>query len=198
MTVVVGLIGGIGCGKSTVSSAFSARNAMVFHADPCGHRALSDPAIKTAVEARWGKTVFTSTGNVLRKALAKIVFSDEKELEYLNQLVHPFIINQFLQCLKQAQESNVAIFVVDAPLLLETGMDKYCDHIIFIDTNEENRHKRVFTRGWSLTEFQLREKTQISLEEKRKKSDYVIDNNTSLAKMEEQVSLIIEKLTVLP
>ncbi|MDO5567095.1 MAG: dephospho-CoA kinase, partial [Planctomycetia bacterium] len=139
MTIVIGLIGGIGCGKSTVAKAFLPYGATLFDADQSGHTALYDPTIKGAIGARFGKTVFTPTGEVSRQALAKIVFSNEEELKSLNQLIHPFIIEQFLIKLQQAQASGIKFFILDAPLLLETGMDKYCDCIIFIDTDESVR-----------------------------------------------------------
>ena len=198
MTIVIGLIGGIGCGKSTVAKAFLSYGATLFDADQSGHAALCDPTIKEVIEARFGQTVFTPTGEVSRQALAKIVFSNEEELKSLNQLIHPFIIEQFLIKLKEVQASGVKFFILDAPLLLETGMDKYCDCIIFIDTDESLRTVRVSKRGWSIEEFKNREKNQISLKKKQKKADYVIDNNGTLATMERQVSSIIEKLTVLP
>ncbi len=198
MTHVIGLIGGIGCGKSTVANAFLPYGAILFDADRSGHAALYDSVIKGAIEARWGKTVFTPTGNVSRPALAEIVFSNEEELKYLNQLIHPFIIKQFLSKFQEAQATGVRFFILDAPLLLETGMDRYCDHIIFIDANETVRAERVAKRGWSITEFNNREQNQFSLEKKQKKADYVIDNNETVAIMRKQVDSIIAKLSVLP
>lgn len=208
-TVILGIIGGIGCGKSAVSSAFEDHGAVILNADHFGHAALEDPNIQNKLAQRWGNKIFRSVDNAFlsnrsslktidRTVIAAIVFSEtpasQTELRFLNNLIHPVIHREIKQKISELTQKGTPLVILDAPLLLETGMDDLCDRILFVKATQKNRWERVKKRGWRRKDFLLREKNQLSTQEKQKKADLVLDNNESCEKMKEQVSSLVLEL----
>ena len=136
-TLVVGLSGGIGSGKSYVAGLLKDFGAQVFDADRAGHDVLCDGEIKRLLRQRWGNQIFGSNGEVDRQEVAGIVFGcDENavtELRFLQSISHPLIqhaLDEFIEKF-QAAEDSVSI-VVDAALLFEAEWDECCDQVIFV------------------------------------------------------------------
>lgn len=213
-TIILGITGGIGSGKSAVSSAFEDQGAFVLNADHFGHAALKDPDIQKKLAQRWGNKIFRpadessgSESSVSKKSVSKtidrtviaaIVFSEtpesKTELLFLNDLIHPVIRREIEQKITDLRRQGTPLVILDAPLLLETGMEDFCDLILFVKVTQKKRWERVKKRGWSRKDFLLREKNQLSPQEKQKKADLVLDNNESCEKMKEQVSSLVREL----
>lgn len=150
-------------------------------ADRIGHEQLAVQEIKEQIVKEFGTQVLDSFGNISRPSLAAQVFGDSPEnqqkRQQLNSIVHPAIRSEILRQINAAPQDVDAI-ILDAALLLEAGWADECDAVIFIDTSLEQRQKRVAdTRGWSAEELHRREASQLSLEEKRRRSDFVVDNS---------------------
>lgn len=180
---LVGLIGGIGSGKSTVAdlTAKMLRGVRI-DADATGHAALQQPAIKRRVRAAFGAEVFDENNQVIRANLAAKVFgSDAASIEnraVLNSIVHPWIRMRHLAEIERLADSDECnIILLDAAVLLEAGWGELCDVIVFIDVPESIRLQRVASRGWTSAELQRREASQLPLDEKRAKSHFVVDNS---------------------
>jgi len=178
---VIGLLGGVGCGKSFVAKRMQARGAVVLDADRAGHEVLREPAIIAAARARWGDTIFGPDGQINRRSLAQIVFAPTRqgaeELAYLEALTHPRI-SQRLQAEidRLASGDRPPAIILDAPVLLKAGWNKFCDKLVFVDAPLEVRQKRVLERGWSTDELARREAAQEPLEQKRALANLVISN----------------------
>lgn len=189
---VIGLLGGVACGKSAVAEILHSLGAVVLDADRAGHHVLTLPHIKAAIRSVWGAAVFIPSGEVDRQALGKIVFARmpqaKADLSQLEQITHPEIGRQILKeiSLKMRQQRIPAI-VLDAPVMLKAGWNRYCDWILFVDVPRELRQQRAMSRGWSAEEFSAREAVQESLETKRQFSNVVIDNSGSLAAARMQI-----------
>ena len=178
---VLGLIGGIGSGKSRVAAEFARRGAVIIAGDQIGHEALRQPAVKEQVVGRWGTGLLDEKGEIDRRKLARIVFADDSELRALEGMTFPWIERGIVQGIHQAQDDpRVRLVVLDAAILLEAGWNRYCDRLIYVDAPETQRLARVAAqRGWSAKEVEARSRAQLSLIDKRRRADDVIDNSRS-------------------
>lgn len=175
---VIGLIGGIGSGKSLVASEFARHGGRVISGDELGHKALQQPEIARQVLEIWGSRVLDESGSVDRRKLGAIVFADTAELRKLEQLVFPLIEQGIAGEIDSASEQPGCRFVVlDAAVMLEAGWDRFCDRIVYVDAPREIRLQRLAEqRGWNSEQLAAREKAQMDLNEKRNRVDAVLDN----------------------
>jgi len=178
---VIGVAGGIGAGKSTISGIFKRLGAVIIDADAIAHHVLESPETAAEIEREFGPAVLEGS-KVSRRALSDVVFSDRGELDKINAIIHPAVIaecNRIME--KSRKDPRCRAVVVDAPLLFETGLDRLCDVVVFVEAAEPVRLERLAaSRGWDRQELKRREKFQDSLISKRKRADYIIDNNGSL------------------
>lgn len=161
--VVVGLVGRIAAGKSTVARALAARGAEVIDADRIAHDVLDEPDTRSAVVRRFGAGVLRADGRVDRAALARIVFGSTPEagtaLAALENLVHPRVRERIAAALDGLRDEAATagdarrVVVLDVPLLVQAGWDERCDRIVLVECDEQVRRARMAARGWT-TEHQ--------------------------------------------
>ncbi len=191
---VIGLVGGIGSGKSAVAAAWKSLGCTVAHSDDLAKRALEDPTIRDTLIGWWGATVLDTAGRVDRSAVAKIVFTDGSQRKRLEELVHPWI-EQLRRAAFAASPKDVPALVIDAPLLLEAGLDRECDAVVFVDAPLSERIRRVQSnRGWDTTELSRREAAQWSLDRKRAAAHHVISNEGDLSSLQAEASRVLEAI----
>lgn len=182
--IIVGLIGGIGSGKTHVAKIFKGLGAKLIEADKIAYTVINHPQIKRTLLKWYGYYIIKKTGQVDRKKLAEVSFNNFESIRRLNKLTHPYIKKEISNQLRQLNNNHklkeTGVVVIDAPLLLETGLDKFCDYIVFIKTSYKIRLKRVLiSRKWDSTEIKKREQYQIPLLRKQSKADFIINNNKS-------------------
>lgn len=195
---VIGIVGGVGAGKSSVVRSVSDLRLFVIDADRIGHELLLTSEICQKLCDAFGEEIFDEAGQVLRNRLAKKVFGDAEEVtnnrNKLNEILHPAIRSEIQLSIKQAPQDVDAI-ILDAALLLEAGWADECDAVIFIDTPAELRQQRASAnRGWSIEEFQRREASQWSLLKKRQNAQFVVDNSGPVKAAAEQMKRVLEKI----
>lgn len=184
---VIGVVGGIGSGKSAVARAVAAlANVCVIDADRLGHEALLDADVKVALRQQFGDDIFDAAGEVQRGSLARCVFGDSEShraaRHALEQLVHPEIERRIAVEIARAEAAGQEAVLLDAAVLLEAGWRRRCDAVVFLDAPEDLRSQRVQQRsGWSHDELHRREASQLSLPEKRRQCDALISNATDVA-----------------
>ena len=188
---ILGIIGGIGSGKSTVSALLLQLGAAVISADDIGHQILLLPEVKTAVRARWGSAVFGDDNEIDRRKLASVVFFDKNELSYLTNLTHPLIAEEVHRQRKKHVQNGVQLCVLDAPLLLESGWDHLVDQIIFVAAPAKVCWNRIKNRGWLETEWKQREAAQLSVEEKFRRANFVLDNSGDTDHLRIQIESLV-------
>lgn len=198
--IVLGVIGGVASGKSLVSKLLSDLGAKVIDADTLGHEVLCEPEVVRAMTGRWGDAVVDRAGQPVRTAIASIVFQPPpdgpREKAFLEQLTHPRIRRRMREKLEQwRREDSADVVVLDAALLLEAGWDEYCDHIIFVDSPEQQRRDRAMQRGWNEYTFAAREAAQFSIAAKRQQADLVVDNGATIEQVQRQVSDLWQKVS---
>jgi dephospho-CoA kinase len=189
---LIGIVGGIASGKTFIAEQLRAQGAALVSADQLAHEVLRLDEVKRAARERWGDVIFGPDGEVDRAALAKIVFAPPPagppELKYLEQLTHPKIGELVReQVTELGQQRRAAAIVLDVPLMFESGWNKFCDRIVFVDVPRELRSARALARGWTREDFERREAAQESLETKRKLADLVVDNSGSPESAQAQI-----------
>ncbi|KJS82616.1 MAG: dephospho-CoA kinase [Peptococcaceae bacterium BICA1-8] len=191
--LVIGLTGGIASGKSTISDYLRKMGAVIIDAD-----ILSRQVVEPGEEAwrkiwrYFGSQAFNDDKTINRKKLAEIVFSDPEKRQILNEIVHPEVIKKTKLLIAQYKEEGLApLIVVDAPLLIEAGIDKMVDEVWVISVEEELQIKRLIARdnipkGAALKRLE----SQMPMEEKLKYASRVIDNNQDLTHTIHQIKEI--------
>jgi dephospho-CoA kinase len=194
MKAILGLIGAIGAGKSTVASYLAARGGFLVDADKLGHLVIEEPDVKRQLVKRWGETILSPTGQVNRKAVGAIVFANPAEREVLQAIMFPRIQAREYELFAQANlDSSVAFIILDAAVLLEAGHGGLCTKILFVDADWAKRVERVKSRsGWTEDELRRREESQMPLAEKRLKADAVVTNNGTLAELHAQLDQVLQ------
>ncbi len=176
--MIVGLTGGIGCGKSTVSEIFKTLNWTVFDADGFCREVYTDPAsgIIDAFSDRWGSAVIDDNGGVNRSAVADIVFRNRAELEWLNAWFHPLVFDAMR---REVDSCGNGMLLCDVPLLYETGWEADFDVIICVWADRDVQYERLALRGWSQEQIRNRIDNQLSTDEKLTRADLGIINKYS-------------------
>ncbi len=179
---VLGLVGGVGSGKSTVARLFEEWGAEVIDADAICAELHRTPEVREAIEAEWGRDVYAEDGQLDRARLANIVFDRPDDLKKLNAILHPRVTERVERSITACRtDGGPPLCVIDAPLLLETGLDRLCDTVAFIDCDRATRSCRLAReRHWPPDEIERREAHQTSIEEKRKRADVTICNQGDL------------------
>jgi dephospho-CoA kinase len=194
--LVVGLTGGIGCGKSEVRRRLLSAGFIVLDADTLAKQlAETDPVIITNLKKDFGKEMYDAAGHLQRKALAAIVFNDRKQLEKLNGIIHPRVISTVERQIEAFQQRGEKIVIVEAALHYEVHWNEAMDVMVVVNAPMATRIVRVMQRD-DVDEAAVRRRmaNQLPLEEKVKCANYVIENTGDLAALDEEVARLIEWL----
>ncbi len=196
---VVGLVGGVGSGKSFVTRELENLGAFVIDGDALGHEVLRLSEVKQEIQARWGEDVFDAEGDVNRRELARIVFAKNaegfQELNYLERITHPRIAHKIKERLEEAQKNRIRAVVLDAAVMFKAGWNRFCDTILFVEASQVSREERAARRKWSPQDLHAREQSQEPLEWKRQNADAVIDNSGTMEDTRRQVREFWDRLT---
>ena len=189
--LIVGLTGGIGSGKTTVSRMFAERGAVVFDADKLAREAVElGTRGYVAVVELFGSDVLQAGGEIDRAALAKRVFSNDLERRELESVLHPEIFRMFEERVAPFRDTD-GIVVFDAPLLVESGYDAKCDVVVLVEAPTDTRVERVMVDpGRSEADIRARNAVQASEEAKEARADVVVRNDGSLEQLERTVERI--------
>jgi len=191
---VIGLTGGIGAGKSEAARALERLGCVVADADMLAKDALDAPVIRDRIVEWWGTGMLDEDGAVNRATLAAVVFEEPDALERLEGLVHPEVERR-RRAIFDAASIDTRALVIDAPLLLEVGLDDQCDEIIFIDAPRALRLERVArSRGWDAQELDRRAAQQLALDSKRSQADHVVVNEEGPDALEAALAAILDAL----
>jgi len=190
---VIGLIGGIGSGKSRVASVFAERGARIISGDEAGHEALRQPDIRERIVQRWGRGVLDEHGEISRRKLGAVVFARADERQALEAMVFPWIERQLRDHIAGATaDPAVTLVLLDAAIMLEAGWNKVCDAIVYVHAPRAIRLQRLAEqRGWTEKEVESREHAQLSLTDKVTRADFAVDNSGSLQQLTTQVDNLI-------
>jgi len=193
---VIGLTGGIGSGKSTVAGFLVELGAAILSADEVGHEALKpDTEIWRQVVAAFGQQILAPDGNIDRKKLGDIVFSNPESLSRLNRIMHPTMYDMVKAQLEEYRRQGIKVVVLEAPLLLEAGWTSLADEVWVTTAPEATMLKRLKERsGISQTESLARLRSQLSPTERAKHADVVINTDCDPDELKTKVRELWERL----
>ncbi len=189
---VIGLVGGIGAGKSFVASCFAELGCIVSDSDAGVRELLARPEVVAELTSWWGGRILREDGTLDRKVISGIVFADPEQRKRLEGLLHPMLKVRREETVRDAARSGCPAVILDAPLLLEAGLAAECDAIVFVDASREVRLARVAARGWDEAELDRRENAQKSLLDKRAASGYIVVNAGDAAQTRQQVARTLQ------
>jgi dephospho-CoA kinase len=195
MGLVIGLLGGVASGKSTVARLMERRGLVRVDADAIARRVVQQPAVLQALTERFGKDLLDGSGALDRALLAERAFSSASSTEALNALVHPAVRLQIQAELDAAVDRSV---VLDVPLLLESPLAEAVTHWVFIESDAGRRDARAVGRDWGPDERRQREERQASLEDKRQAADHFLENNGDIDDLEARVDRLLQGLGLNP
>ena len=187
---VIGLLGGIAAGKSFVAALFAERGLRVIDADRLALEVMAAPEVQAEIRRRF-PGVTGPGGELDREKLAEVVFSDPLARKDLEAITHPPVRSRILAAMAKARDSGVSM-VLDIPLLMEGGLIEECDVCVFVDSADETRQRRAAERGWDAGELERREATQASLDDKRDRCRFAVQNDGDAAATREQVAAVCE------
>ncbi|HNV86410.1 MAG TPA: dephospho-CoA kinase [Candidatus Omnitrophota bacterium] len=189
-TLAVGLTGGFATGKSTAAGMLKRRGAWVVDADRLAHRALAKGTAqyKAIVKKFGGKRILDPAGRISRKKLGEMVFSDPRKLRGLEAILHPFVFKEAEAMLKKSRKK---ITVFEVPLLFETRFDRRMDKTVVVACSGSEQIRRASKKhGLNAKEIRKRIKMQMPLGEKKRKADFVIENNKGLGELERKIGAL--------
>ena len=192
--VVIGLLGGIAAGKSTVAARFAAHGFVTLDADHEAKLVTEERPVLAAIRTRFGAEL-VHDGKLDRKALAAKVFADSAARADLEALIHPVVRTRLTQKLDAAGAAGRNV-VLDVPLLLEGGLIARCDVCVFVDATEATRMARARARGWQAEELLRRERAQADLAVKRARCAHTISTDGSLDDLRAHVDALFRQLGV--
>ena len=193
---VIGLTGGIGSGKSTVSRFLAGLGAIIVDADKVGHELLKhDTEVWREVVAAFGKQVLTPGGDIDRKKLGEIVFSHPKSLSRLNQIMHPRMYSMVKAQLEEYRRRGVGVVVLEAPLLIEANWTSLVDEVWVTVVSQSTVLRRLKEKfRLSEPETLARIHSQLPTEERIKHADVIIDTDCDLDELRARVKQLWEGL----
>ena len=190
--LIVGLTGGMGCGKSTAAAMFAERGFRRLDADQMVRvELLPDPAVAQAIRARLGDATIAADGSVRRDKVAEVVFKDPAALAWLEDLLHPRLLAKWREIF--AQGEGVA-FIVEVPLLFEKGLENWFDFTICVTTDSALQLRRLEQRGIPPKLAHQRLDKQLPLARKCELADHVLLNDGTPGFLREQVNVLADRL----
>lgn len=195
MGKTIGLTGSVATGKSTVSNMIQQAGIPLVDADIAARKVV-EPGTEGLKEivAYFGEEILLADGTLDRAKLGEIIFKDKKKREKLNEITHPLVKDYMLEARERFFRAGEELVFFDIPLLFESHLESLVDQIVVVWTTPETELKRLMERNNLTKEDALRRiESQMGIDEKARKADFVIDNNESLEKTQKQVYTFIER-----
>ena len=185
---IIGILGGIGSGKSTAAAEFAKLGCKVIDADKIAHELLEEPSVKEKVVGLFSRSILNPEGKIVREKLAEVVFTDADKLSSINEIIHPIVLQRAEKLIKKYNsQKQVKAIILDMPLLVEVGWDKRCNKLIFVNCDQKLRLDRAKKLGFDKNRVKIRENFQISLDNKANLADNTIENNSDFSVLAKQV-----------
>jgi dephospho-CoA kinase len=194
----VGLTGGIGSGKSTISQMFRDNSIPVIDSDIISREIfVLYPEVSLNIRNKFGAQYFNADGSLKRRELGNLVFKDRIKKQILEDITLPFIIKEIFKRIDKYNSLGEKMCIIDAPTLIEVGLNKVMDCTVLVWVDVNTQFIRVKKRDLLKEEEVMnRIEAQMPLDEKKKYADFVIDNSKDLEHTKEQFKEVLQKLSI--
>lgn len=181
--ILIGITGGIASGKTEVAKVFGKKGAVILSGDIIGKEVVEkNKGVLRELVRVFGMHILKKDGTLHRRRLGELAFASPQSKNRLNRIVHPNLLGELRKRIRKQSKNNV--IVVDAALIVEWGLEKELDYLIFVESKREDKIKRLQKeKGYSRKEAMDRIKSQLPEATKRKKADFVIRNDEGLAEL---------------
>ena len=195
--ILIGITGGIACGKTEVTNIFREKGAVVLSGDRIGKAVVEkNRRILKELVRTFGHEILNKKGGLNRRRLGEIAFASQKSKEKLNRMVHPYLLNELRRKIEGlGKKHHRGMVVIDAALIVEWGLQKELDYLIFVQSKREDKIKRLREmKGYSRREALDRINSQLPETTKRKLADFIIKNDKGLTELKEKANRVWEKI----
>ncbi len=195
--LLIGLMGGIASGKSTVAGLLERSGCAVIDADEIAGAALQKVEVKEQLRKIFGIHIFDASGQIDKKKLAETAFQGPEKISALNSIIHPIVFSRTEELITEYnKDENIKAIVLDMPLLVEVGWDSRCGKLLFVDCNRQIRLARAQKKpDFDKNQLKKRENFQISLDKKADIAHHTVCNNHNLSELARQLEDIFPCLT---
>lgn len=193
---IIGITGGIGSGKTEVAKIFKKLGAKIISGDEIGKKVVEkNRSVLKKLVRIFGEEILNRNKKLNRRKLGKIAFSSIENRDKLNTIVHPYLLSNLKKQIRGHRKKGPGIVILDAALIIEWGLQKELDYLILVESNLNNRLKRLkHNLGYTQREALNRIKAQINQKTRRRYADYIIRNDKDLKELREKVLFLWEKL----
>jgi len=191
---VIGITGGIGAGKSTAAKIFAQRGVRVLDADEISRKVTGQGGrALDSIRGLLGNKMIDTSGNMNRKLVAGLVFSDRTKLDKLSAVIHRHVLDEIGEELEKEREKGTKVIVLDVPIPVKKGFLDVCNQVWVISADEDVRIERIMDRGMSAEDARRRMDMQMTREEYEELADIVIENNEDEETLKEKINVHIRK-----
>ncbi len=195
--ILIGITGGIACGKTEVSQVFHKNGAIILSGDQVGKEVVEKNRLVLKELVRtFGKEILNNKGSLNRRNLGEIAFASKKSKEKLNQIIHPYLLKELEKGTESLRRKKYkGIVVIDAALIVEWGLQRELDYLIYVQSKREDRINRLQEqKGYSRREALDRIKSQLPENVKKKLADFVIKNDQGLTELREKANRVWKEI----
>ncbi len=195
--LLIGITGGIASGKTEVAKVFQKLGAKILSGDEIGKDVVEkNPQLLKKLVKTYGEEILDSRKRLNRKKLGKIAFSSPSLTKKLNSIVHPFLLKDLKEKIKSLKKRGYKKpVVIDAALIVEWGLHRELDYLVFVDCTKQKRIRRLIEqKGYTRKEAEGRIKAQLPESKKRKLSDFIIKNEGSVRELRRRAKALWEKI----
>jgi len=193
--MIVGLTGNIGMGKTTVLEIFRECGALTYNVDEFVHQILESKEVIERLVQILGEEILTEENSLNKEKIAEIIFNDKKRRKAVEGVIHPLVLDKIKEISRVYKEKDpYSIVIFEVPLLFEAGFERFFDRTIVVYSSEESIISRLIQKGLSSEEIKRRLASQMPIEEKKRRADFLIDNSGELNNTHEQVMSIYKEL----
>ena len=191
--LTIGLTGLLGSGKTTAARQFERLGCAVISADKLDREVLGLPGVIEQIERWWGSNMLDGQGRVDRAALGRVILKDKAQLQKLVNVVHPLIRQREQELMEQYHNDPASKAIVrEVPWLFETNQQNHCDAVVLVVADDEVRRERISrTRNWAPEKIKRIEDFNLALDIKKKMSDYILPNNSTITDLNKQVAQLL-------
>jgi len=195
--LLIGVTGGIACGKTEVAKVFQKKGATILSGDEIGKEIVEkNRRVSNKLVRSFGAKILNKNGTLNRRKLGEIAFASKDAKDRLNKIIHPYLLKGLRKKIENLKKKDPqAVVVVDAALIVEWGLEKELNYLIFVESKRENKIKRLQReKGYSKREALDRIKSQLPEITKKRLADFVIRNNRGLAELREKANQLWEEI----